>query len=129
MNESETTFDDKNGIQTMTIMRTNAGLQKIKAGGAIFSDLFYLDGRDSMHASSYLGFANDPTDLDEETEDDADDCDGEKGCVDDVSSTVLAASARDPIAAEATTSFDFKSVTIGAAVGVAMAMATAAVCR
>jgi len=65
-------FDAKDGAQTVTMMRTNAGLSKIKAGGAIYGDLIYTDASGSMNQETYLGFANDP-----DTEDKSGDKDGE----------------------------------------------------
>ncbi len=73
LDASNCSFDAKDGAQTVTMMRTNAGLQKIKAGGAIFGDLIYTDTNGSMNQEAYLGFANDPdaADTDGETEEDS----------------------------------------------------------
>lgn len=57
-------FDAKDGAQTVTMMRTNAGLQKIKAGGAIYGDLIYTDASGSLNTEAYLGFASDPNAVD-----------------------------------------------------------------
>ncbi len=72
LSASNCAFDAADGAQTVTMMRTNAGLQKIKAGGAIFGDLIYTDESGRMQEEAYIGFANDPSDeSDNETEEDS----------------------------------------------------------
>jgi len=61
LSASNCAFDAADGAQTVTMMRTNAGLQKIKAGGAIFGDLIYTDASGRMQEEAYIGFANDPS--------------------------------------------------------------------
>lgn len=58
-------FDAKDGAQTVTMMKTNAGLQKIKAGGAIYGDVIYTDATGRIETGAYIGFANDPADVDD----------------------------------------------------------------
>lgn len=62
LSASNCAFDAKDGAQTVAMMKTNAGLQKIKAGGAIYGDVIYTDAAGRIEAGTYVGFANDPAD-------------------------------------------------------------------
>ncbi len=57
---SDTSFDPTDGAQKVTLVKNNAGIQNIKAGGAMFMAYQYVDADGRTGDAGYVGFAEDP---------------------------------------------------------------------